>query len=74
MQQQKQFFIGSTNNMHLNNFQNPNVQMNSMDIANQKALIHQSPTLSPTANLTGGQGSNANYNIYGTPGPSTSNN
>lgn len=40
MQQQKQFFIGSTNNMHLNNFQNPNVQMNSMDIANQKGLIH----------------------------------
>lgn len=44
--------------------------MNSVDIANQKGLMHhQSPTLSPTGNLTAGQASNANYNIYGTPGP-----
>ena len=35
-------------------------------------MHHQSPTLSPTGNLTAGQGSNATYNIYGTPGPVSS--
>lgn len=61
--------------MHLQNLgmhANPNMQMNSVDIAQQKGLMHhQSPTLSPTGNLTAGQASAANYNIYGTPGPVT---
>lgn len=58
---------------HLSNLaaHNPNANVNSVDIQNQKGLMHQSPTLSPTGNaLTGPNGAQSQqpYHIYGTPG------